>query len=396
MISVNKAEKIIFDRIFNMKNQFSQLPLLQSCGAQVGENILADRDFPPFHRVMMDGIALRKEEADCGKLKIVNRTNAGDEKAHLSEKNTCIEVATGASLPEGANFVLQKELYCLEKDSSGNIFAVFDAKKLPKNDSIHPQGSDAKAGDILIKQNTFLTPAHIAVLSTVGKMTVNVKKLPPVRIISTGDELAENGKIPLPHQIRPSNAYTIFAALQKFFPSADLKIYFAGDTIQAVEEPILSAPEGTIFISTGAVSVGEKDLIPGILEKNGFETYFHKVKHRPGKPFLFAGKNSSLFFGLPGNPLSTFISLYRYIIPAFHLFLGKKTAPFPIALADNYPYSSDMTYFLPVKIVDNQAIPIPPNGSGDLISVTEAEGFVELPGGEGSFEKGTVLKFFYF
>jgi molybdopterin molybdotransferase len=327
-------------------------------------------------------------------LRIVNRTNAGDVKACLFEKNTCIEVATGASLPDGANFVLQKELYRVEKDAQGNIFAVFDVDKLPKNNSIHPQGSDAQAGETLIKEGTFLTPAHIAVLATVGKMEVNVKKLPPVRIISTGDELTEKGKMPLPHQIRPSNAYTIFAVLQKFFPSADIEIYFAGDSVQAVESPILTAPAGTVFISTGAVSVGEKDLVPEILEKNAFETYFHKVKHRPGKPFLFAGKKSSLFFGLPGNPLSTFISLYRYIIPAFHIFLGKKTAPYQVSLAENYPYSSEMTFFLPVKILDNQAFPVPPNGSGDLISITEADGFVELPGGIGNFEKGRILKYF--
>ena len=210
MITTQQALKIILSQ--SQDFGIEEVHFLKSLGRILKEDIIADRDFPPFDRVSMDGIAIDFATLKNGitTFPIENIQAAGAEQLTLRNNQNCIEVMTGAVLPKNTNTVIPYELVAIEDGKAMPISA-----NVNQNQNIHKKGLDRKQNDVLIKQNTIISSAEMGVIATVGKAKVKVSKQPKVMIVSTGDELVEIDQIPLNYQIRKSNIYTLVALLQE-------------------------------------------------------------------------------------------------------------------------------------------------------------------------------------
>ena len=354
MISVNEALKIVKENAF--KPSISEVPLLESLGLILAENIIADRDFPPFDRVAMDGIAapltprggvwdlkLDSEVPPLGAEGAIVESiqYAGEPQKTLQNSQNCIEVMTGSVLPLGCDTVIRYEdieIQEVEGVKYAKITIPFAEIKVAQN--VHPKGSDRKAGDVLLKKGLKISPPEIAVMASVGKDKVLVENPPRVAVISTGDELVEITTNPEPYQIRMSNSYMLAGALVQVGMKANL-FHLTDDKklIFSKLQEILSNHD--ILLLSGGVSAGKKDFLPEILTNLGIKKIFHKVAQKPGKPFWFGkSEEGKTVFALPGNPVSTFLCFCKY-------FLTQKEEQ--VILDKDVFFKPNITYFVPVK-----------------------------------------------
>lgn len=390
LITVNKALEIVLNNAENYG--IEEVDFLNSSGRVLKENIFADRDFPPFDRVSMDGIAISSEAFNNGqrKFNIEGVQAAGSAQLTLQNPTNCMEAMTGAVLPKNADAVIQYELLAIENGiASVNIEAVKSFQ------NIHLRGTDKKQGDLLINENTLISPAEIGVFATVGKIKVKVAKQPNVIIVSTGNELVEVGEIPADHQIRRSNVFTMVSLLEKLHIKADtLHILDDREVLLTKIESLLNNYDVLIF--SGAVSKGKFDFIPEVLHELGVEKLFHEVKQRPGKPFWFGKKDKKTIFAFPGNPVSTFVNCLKYFYPWHYKSIGLNFENKQQAiLSDDFYFKPELAYFLQVKLnqVEGKltATPISGKGSGDLANLADADAFLELPDNRSNFTKGEVF-----
>lgn len=364
-------------------------------GSVLAEDITADRDFPPFDRVMMDGIAFRYGDLENGNrsLLIQSIQAAGEAPQSLNDKNSCIEIMTGAVLPHRADTVIRYEDLEI-KEGLARINIDIELDRIKRGQNIHRKGTDRKKGDILIEKHHLISAAEMGILSTVGKTVLDVKRKAKVAIIATGDELVDPSKLPEVHQIRMSNAYSIESLLRN--KVADSEIFHLLDDKSILTEKIEQLIEDfDILIFSGAVSKGKFDFLPEVLESLGVNKLFHKVRQRPGKPFWFGVSSSGKpVFALPGNPVSTFVCTLKYVIPYLDACYGLETNELFAVLADDVLFNPELTYFMQVKVENKNgvlsAIPNPGKGSGDLANLTEVNGFLELPASKSNFQKGEV------
>jgi molybdopterin molybdotransferase len=404
MISVKEASTIIQS---NTKSFGEELVAFQESQFRVlKEEIVADRDFPPFNRVCMDGIAISEKAFLEGirDFKIEGIQAAGSPQLELKDYKNCIEIMTGSVLSKNADVVIPYELVQIEKGTA--TVAVETVKKLQ---NIHLQGKDRKKGEILISENKIITAAEIGVLATVGKSEVLVEKQPKVMIVSTGDELVEVSESPLNYQIRRSNVYSLVSLLKELFISAETA-HLPDDkvSLKAAISKYLETYDVLLF--SGAVSKGKFDFIPEVLEELGVEKLFHKVKQRPGKPFwfgqrvafdmskqdVFKNKKQTTIFAFPGNPISTYVNCLKYFYPWYSKSIGIDSEKKEYAKLDSdVVFNPKMTYFLQVKIENRLgeviAIPFSGNGSGDLANLADADAFIELPAEVSEFKKGSIF-----
>ena len=289
-----------------------------SLGRVLKEAIIADRDFPPFNRVSMDGIAIPYKSFQDGQrtFKIEGVQAAGSAQTTLQNAENCIEVMTGATLPLNTDVVIPYEEVTIEKG-----IATVTINETSHFKNIHKKGKDKLNGDLIIAKNTLISSAEIGILATVGKSTVKVARNPKVMIVSTGDELVEVAETPKEYQIRRSNVHTLVSLLQRKNIIADTA--HITDDKELLKQKIKGFLEDyDVLLFSGAVSKGKFDFIPEILEELGVEKLFHKVAQRPGKPFWFGRKEKKTVFAFPGNPISTFVSCLKYFIPWFQKSIG--------------------------------------------------------------------------
>lgn len=402
MITSQKALEIILENTEEFG--IESVPFINTVGRVLKEDIIADRDFPPFNRASMDGIAISMKPFKEGirEFPIEGIQAAGSSQLTLQNRTNCIEVMTGAMTPKNTEAVIPYELVHIQ-----NGIAKLNTNDISFYKNIHKKGLDRKQNDNLITKNTVISPAEIGVLATVGKSKVKVAKLPKVMIISTGDELVEVDQIPQDYQIRRSNVYTLVHLLE------ELKI--KSDTIHISDDkPLLKEKIGNILndydvlLFSGAVSKGKFDFLPEIFEELDVEKLFHKVRQRPGKPFWFGRKNSlikseknkkrcksTVVFAFPGNPVSTFVSCMKYFYPWYKKSVGipYKDKNFAV-LAKDFNFEPDLTYFLQVKIENIEGVlyanPMAGHGSGDLANLVDNDGFIELPAEKKLFKKGEI------
>ena len=386
MISVKEA----LQTILNNTQDFGveEVPFLESIGRVLKEDIVADRDFPPFNRVSMDGIAINHKYFLEGNrnFPIEGIQAAGSKQKIMINASNCLEVMTGAVLPENTDTVIRYEDVTI-KNGIANIS--LELVELGKN--IHTKGKDRSEGDILIQQNTIITAAEIGVIATVGKATVKVAKTPKVIIVSTGDELVEVNEIPLPHQIRRSNAFTLVSLLEKLNIKANTS--HITDDKELLKQKIASyLNHYDVLLFSGAVSKGKYDFLPEVLEELKVEKLFHRVAQRPGKPFWYGVKDNKSVFAFPGNPISTYVNCSAYFYPWFAKSVGLELKEETVILGEDVSFKPELTYFLQVKIEIKYghlvAFPIKGNGSGDLASLVQADGFIQLPKEQVAFKKG--------
>lgn len=393
MISVIEAERIILENTINL--DIESCVTTQAMGRVLREDIVADRDFPPFDRVTMDGIAINYECWRKGQTKflIEGIQTAGSPPLHLKNPTSALEIMTGAMLSSGCDTIIPVEQISFTEEENQR-FATITATELKKKQNIHAQGEDRNQGSLLVPANTLLGQAEIAVAVSVGKSELLVTRKPKVAIVSTGNELVATDETPAPYQIRRSNSYALSSVLGARGIQAEIR--HLPDDQQLIEANLKEIFENfDIIITSGGVSKGKKDYVPVVMEKLQVKKIFHRIKQRPGKPLWFGKKADKVVFGLPGNPVSTMLGLYRYVLPYLDK-IENKALPKPqfAILADDFNFDRELTYFLSVNVVNKEgkliAKPIPGHGSGDFTNLLDCNAFLELPEEKQNFLAGSV------
>ena len=399
MLDVQQATAIVLNHTRSLGVE--ELPIEQCRDRILQQDIRADRDFPPFTQVRMDGIAIQWAAYETGQRQfpVQGTQAAGSPQMALEDPKACLEVMTGAVLPKGADTVIRYEDVKIV-DGIAHIQA--DAKVKAKQNA-HLQGLDRQQGDLIVKAGTRLSPAEIGVAATVGLPKLNVEKMPTAVIVSTGDEFVAVHETPELHQIRSSNTYTIQMALSRWGVQAD-RLHI-DDELAATKAALKQCiADYDLILLSGGVSKGKFDYVPAALEALGVQKHFHKVKQRPGKPFWFGSvEGACTVFALPGNPISSFMCTHRYVRPWLRKCLGLEPMGYAYAvLAEDFSFKPDLTYFLQVQTSHDAASgrlmaqPVEGKGSGDLANLVDADAFLELPRGRDTFSAGEVFPVIFY
>ena len=391
MIPVEEAEKIIQSKVKNFGVE--NIPFEDALGRVLAEDITTDRDLPPFNRATMDGIAINFNAFENGikSFKILATQAAGDIPVDINNSHECIEIMTGAALPQSTDTVIRYEDIIIE-----NRIATLTTSSLTKGQSIHYKGKDKKKNEVVASANQLITPALIGMAASVGKKELPVNKLPRVIIISSGDELVEVNETPSPYQVRRSNNYLVKAVLQKYGIQADM-LHIPDDLEKSKKLMAICLEEYDAIIVSGGISMGKFDYIHHALEALSVNKLFHKVQQKPGKPFWFGSyKNEVLVFAFPGNPVSTFMCLHRYFLPWLEASIGLVSIKIEAILNEDFSFTPDLQYFLQVQLKNENgkifAIPFEGNGSGDFANLLNTQAFMELPAEQNNFTKGEVFR----
>ncbi|MBD2703225.1 molybdopterin molybdotransferase MoeA [Spirosoma sp. BT702] len=388
MLSVAEAFSITQQNLLSLPDK--TISLIDAQGRVLREPVSADRDFPPFDRVAMDGIAIRFADYKARKrqFRVVGIQRAGQPQHTLQEPDTCLEVMTGAMLPIGVDTVIRYEDIRIT-DGVASVMI----EDVEPGQHIHNQATDRRAGDELLPVGTYLGPSELAVAASVGQVNVMVTALPRIALISTGDELVDIGDTPLPYQIRRSNTYMLRAALASLGIQASLHHIVDDEAILTERLATLLADHDMLILS-GGVSAGKADFVPDVLASLGVQKHFHKIEQRPGKPLWFGTTPEKAVFALPGNPVSTILCAYRYVLPYLRASLGLTPAPLRYAqLAEPVTFRPPVTYFLSVRLTSEPngqttAHPLPGSGSADFANLLAANAFMELPADRSEFSAG--------
>ncbi|WP_446050210.1 molybdopterin molybdotransferase MoeA [Zobellia laminariae] len=392
MITFENAFEHVLQHTLDLGDE--TVALLNSTGRVLSEDIKADRDFPPFNRSTKDGIVIAFSAIEKGitRFKVEGVLSAGMPQQKLSTHNNCLEIMTGAVLPEQADTIVMYEETEI-KDGWASII-----KTPKKGQNIHRQGTDEKKGAILLKKGTEITAAVVGVLASVGKKDVLVKTLPKICVVSTGNELVEIHETPLPHQIRKSNSLSLASALEKVKIKPTL-LHIADDKSIIEKELEQALSKFDVLMLSGGVSKGKFDFIPDALHNLGIEKVFHRVAQRPGKPFWFGiqKEKQKVVFSFPGNPVSTFANYHVYFIPWLKKSLGVENKKQSVILDEPLLPHPSLTLFAQVTTQLREgkfiAKTLKGNGSGDLVSLALADGFIRVPQGDKEIPSGTVLDF---
>ncbi|MCS6928581.1 MAG: molybdopterin molybdotransferase MoeA [Saprospiraceae bacterium] len=397
MVTVQQADELL--AVYTPVWEVEEVPLERAVGRVLRQAVHADRDFPPFARVSMDGIAIAYAAWEAGQrvFAVLGQIPAGAAPQPLVSRDACWEVATGGVLPPGADTVIPYEQISIAEGK-----ATILAQEVRQGQNVHPQGKDRRAGDVILESGVVLGASHMALLATVGLTRVRVTRQPSVAILATGDELVQVNDLPQPWQIRLSNPWAIEAMLRPWVASCVR--FHCSDEAAALRTTLsyLLSEYEVVFI-TGGVSAGKRDIVPEVLREIGATVIFHKVSQRPGKPFLFA-RTSQLgaVFAMPGNPVSAFLCTVRYALPWIYRASGA-TLSLPAQwalLAEPLIFKPDLTWFVPVSVENRQghlwAHPRPGHGSGDLANLTSTQAFLELPRGQDHFEAGEAFPLWFY
>ncbi len=348
-----------------------KMPLAKTLGMNIAEKIVADRDFPPFDRVMMDGIAVKDITAPTWKIEGI--LFAGEPVKAIKKTDGALEIMTGATAPRGTEAIIKIEDLSIEK----KIATYIGKTPLEKGQHIHLQGADAPAGSVLVKKRTKIGPVEIAIAATVGKAHIEVESKPHVHIFSTGDEIVGLHETPKDHQIRSSNVMMLKSVLLSNGFKANSS--HLADSAEKIKSSIDKALESNdIILLSGGVSAGKKDLIPGVLAEAGFETVFHKISQKPGRPLLVATRpDGKVVFAFPGNPISTLTCFWVYFLP----WVSGEWPDYQVKEIKFLPKpSAELDQWIPVENGEVLAH----NGSGDLINWSRADGLVWQKAGDKS------------
>ena len=287
-------------------------------GRVLREDVVAPYDVPRSDNSAMDGYALRAADTP-GRVRVVGDVAAGGQGSVRIESGTAVRIMTGAAIPDGADAVAQVEI------TDGGMDSVNVHRAVASGANIRRRGDDMRAGSVVLRGGVRIGAAEIAALATAGKGEVAVGRAPVVAILATGNELVEPGQ---EGAVVNSNSHMLAALVRNSGGVARFGGIVRDDrdiTIRALE----SALDADIIVTSGGVSVGAYDFVKEALEALGAETKFWRVAMKPGKPLLFAKLRGRLFFGLPGNPVSSMTSFHLFVGPAIRAWAGETGNVFP-------------------------------------------------------------------
>lgn len=374
MITFEKAYEIVMNSSFPTGTE--KISYTASLNRILAADIISDVDMPPFNKATVDGFACKR--TDLGKeLEIIETVQAGKSPEKIPGILQCARIMTGAPVPSGSDCIFMVE--DSEILPSGKVRFTGSYRK----DNISLKGEDVKKGDIVLESGKKIQPQDIAVMATVGSTEVDVFCKPLIGVISSGDELVEPEELPGDSQIRNSNACQLIAQVER--SGASGKYYGIArddeeDTLRIVSRAI---KECEIVIITGGVSAGDFDFVPSVLEEAGVKILFTRIAVQPGKPTTFGVHKKALVFGLPGNPVSSFIQFEMLVRPLICRMMGHNWQPviFQLPMKESFTrLSAERMAWLPVKITDKGFVSlIEFHGSAHISSLPEADGVISVP-----------------
>jgi molybdopterin molybdotransferase len=384
MIRLEEAIEIVSASVVELG---AEKVLLEHCLNRVlAEDIVSDINMPPFNKSAVDGYACRAEDIDM-ELEVIEVIQAGQTPTKSIAKGQCAQIMTGAPVPNGADKIVMVEHIEIKE---GKIKALRNQKK----SNISILAEDVKQGDIVLPKASLLKPQHIAILASVGYAELMVYKMPIVGVLSTGDELVEPNQKPDISKIRNSNGPQLVAQIKSMGLNA--RYYgIAKDTPKHTLKKIQDAlSECDIVLLTGGVSMGEFDFVPEVLIKLGVKLHFESIAIKPGKPTVYGTYKEKYLFGLPGNPVSSFVLFEILVKNLIYKLMGYRREFCEIKLPLGEPYRRERPgrlSFIPIKIKNGEVFPVKYHGSGHIHSLYNADGFINIPIGVEEVKKGELM-----
>lgn len=344
------------EALHRIVNSVQKLPivkktLLESLGSTLAEDIIATVSLPPFTNSAMDGFAVVASDTNDAsehtpvRLPLLPPVKAGDNVTTHLPQGMAIPITTGSMLPPGADAVVPVEYTTTDEDQ------VLIIQPVDRGRHIRIKGEDILAGNIVLNKGTQITPATIALLASQGIVQVPVYRHPTVAVISTGDELVDPGDLLSPGKIYNSNGSAITA--QAIAAGAEVITHIhAGDSREALENAFDQCKDIDLIITSGGVSVGAFDFVKDIVSQNG-SLDFWKAAIRPGKPITYGTYRDSVYFGLPGNPVSTMITFELFVRPVIKKMMGSTDLTRPLVeatLETDFEHPTGRRSFIRVKV----------------------------------------------
>lgn len=386
MLLYKDALEIVLDIV--QPNGAEHVVIAEAANRILAETVKSDIDIPPFNKSAMDGFACRKSDLSR-ELTVIETIPAGYVPKKTLAENQCAKIMTGSVIPEGADCVIMKE----DVESIAEDAIRFVAVRTDNN--IYRKGEDIRAGDIVLNKGIRLKSQHIAVLASVGCTQPLVAKRPNVAIIATGNELVDPATKPQPSQIRNSNTFQLAAQIESMGAIAT-NYGIAGDTPGQIDSVFKEAArQSDVVIFSGGVSAGDFDFVPEILRQNGVDLLFEKIAVKPGKPTVFGVLEKKYCFGLPGNPVATFVLFDILVKPFLCKLMGHDYRPLNVQMPLHESVMNKKAKrqkWLPVAITDKGTVkPIEYHGSAHINSLCGADGLVSIDIGVTELEKGDLV-----
>jgi molybdopterin molybdotransferase len=400
LLSVDEARERLLSRIKPL--QPLELPLSEAYGCVLATGVSAERDIPDFASSAMDGFAVRSSEvADATpsepvELRVVGRAAIGERPEGTVGGGEAFAIATGAPVPAGADTVVPVE----NTQAHGDRVRVLAGA--PSGKHVRPSGEDVRAGEALVQGGRRLQAPELALLATAGFSHPLVHPRPRVVVLSTGDELVPPTRRPEYGQVRDANAYTLFGALREA-GAVPMLAGIVRDDVDSFREAVLShLVQADAFISSGGVSVGERDVVKAAFFRRG-DVEFFKVAMQPGMPQGFGEIEGTPYFGLPGNPVSVFVSFEVFVRPALLKMMGRRQLfrpEVPARLEEDVTGPAGKTQFARVRVRRTKdgwsATPTGGRGSNLIATVAKANGLAIVPQGVETARAGSRVSVMLF
>jgi molybdopterin molybdotransferase len=395
MISIEEANDIVLGATSPLP--VTEIPLDEAGGYVLAEPVNADADAPNFDRSMMDGYAFSTSSvSEADEIEFITIIAAGESFSETVPSGKAVKIMTGAPVPDGCDAVVPVEK---TTQLSDNSFQLNSGVK--SGDNIALQGEEMKKGQEVLTGGKLIDPPVAAVLAMTGNAKVKVHRRPRVGILVTGTELVGPDETPGPGKIRESNSYGLVTQC-KTWGAVPHRLGQAGDDPDQLRSAIKNGLDFDVLCITGGVSMGDYDYVPGLLKELGVNVLFHKVAQKPAKPILFGKHDSTLVFGLPGNPVASFVGFELYAGPAVRRLAGEidfRTQWYEGLSSGEFKIKTDRTNLKPVRIERSGngllVHPVPTRGSADICSVAGTNAFARFEEGRYTVPSGRPVRFMF-
>ncbi|MFZ0212764.1 MAG: gephyrin-like molybdotransferase Glp [Candidatus Acidiferrales bacterium] len=382
MLSFEDARKKVIEVVVGLRRipATETVKLENALGRILAEQIAADRDYPPFDRATRDGFAVRA--ADCGKpgakLRVIGEVQAGGTFTRKVSAGECVQIMTGAALPDGADAVVMVEH---TRPGARQDEVVMEMSAISGMNFV-PAGSESRAADILLRARARIGYAEIALAAQVGRAEIKIYRKPRIAIVSTGNEVVPVDTQPGPFEIRNSNGASL-AVQVRLAGGEAVPLGNARDRIEVLRQVIERGLEADALVVSGGISMGKYDLVGEVLRDLGAEFAFDGVAMRPGRPVTFGICKGKPVFALPGNPVSTMVTFELFAVPAIDILCGTEARALTLLkakLEKPTEQKAPLTHFVPANVQwrDGEAVvaELPWQGSGDIATLARGNCFL--------------------
>jgi molybdopterin molybdotransferase len=384
MLSVAEAQAVILSHASPLAP--ASVALAEALDLVLAEDVASDIDMPPFDKAMMDGFAVHISDLPGGRgeLTVAGEITAGMTPTMSLSRGQAIRIMTGAPIPAGTEAVVQVER---AKLVAGGRVRIEDPA-LKEQQNVLTRGREMRAGEVVLRSGLRLDPQAIGLLGTVGRTSATIVPRPQVDVVPTGDEIVEPDNVPAAGQIRNGNGPMLLSQATRA-GAMPRYLGIARDRLDSLREKITTGLDADVVLLSGGVSAGKLDLVPGVLQELGVQAHFHKVEMKPGKPLFFGTRGRTLVFGLPGNPVSSFVCFELFVRPALRILRGLSDAGTQLpqaTLIDDFAYRTDRPTYHPARLdpapTGWRVQPVPWFGSPDLRGLLNCNCCVLFPAGD--------------